>query len=187
MRMLTKTHIWHAHRYTSPVCESQGFSMLWIILAHSTMFGGFVGATNPSVPKDFLMETDNYFTFSAVYGVDTFFFISGQLTACGLTVHISTQHCPFGISATVFLLWCDKPSRCHMRDRIESLFAVIDCRYILAHRLRKMKRLPGFGVLVVNIALRWLRLTPMYVPACAAKQHVPLTLPTPKIVILPWK
>jgi hypothetical protein len=35
-------------------------------------------------------------------------------------------------------------------------------RYILADKFRKMKRSPGVVVFVTFVALRWLRLTPVY-------------------------
>jgi hypothetical protein len=47
-----------------------------------TMYGASIGMTDPASPKNFLQNPSNYFLYSAVYAVDTFFMISGQLTAC---------------------------------------------------------------------------------------------------------
>jgi len=109
----------------------KGFSMLWIILAHSTMFTGFVGLTNPAAPKNFLLDPANYFTFSATYAVDTFFLLSGELTA-----------------------------------------------YVTAGRLRKLRRGPGVGLFGSLVALRWLRLTPLYAYVLFLDTYLAPTLAT---------
>lgn len=97
----------------------KGFSMLWIILAHASLFATFLGTGDPAAGKNFVQQTNSYFAYSATFGVDTFFFVSGQLTA-----------------------------------------------YVLSSKLRKMKKQPGVGKFLLFMALRWLRLTPLF--ACVA-------------------
>ena len=59
----------------------RSFSMLWIILGHSSLFTTFEGEVNPATSKDVLQSIPEQFVYSAAFGVDTFFFISGMLTA----------------------------------------------------------------------------------------------------------
>lgn len=63
----------------------RSFSMLWIILAHTSLLSTFLGEIDPYTEIDVLETWNQQFVLAAQYGVDTFFFISGMLTAYTMT------------------------------------------------------------------------------------------------------
>eukprot|EP00040_Diaphanoeca_grandis_P032567 m.197612 g.197612 ORF g.197612 m.197612 type:complete len:703 (+) comp32663_c2_seq1:240-2348(+) len=88
----------------------RAFSMLWIILAHTTLLTNNKGYEDPAEVLKFIVSPSNQFISGANLGVDTFFFIAGVLTSYtsinGLRKHkIAVHLIPKQIGFYTLLRW----------------------------------------------------------------------------------
>lgn len=102
VRLFNPTENWRSLTKSSGARGLQGLdgmrslSMLWIIIAHVSILSTLIQTTDPDKEPEFFQHTSENFVFGAEYGVDTFFFISGMLTAYSLTKKLRSKIKPVG-------------------------------------------------------------------------------------------